>query len=97
MIAKSIAFALVLGTVAGPALAAEKSVTLSVPGMTCGSCPFIVESALKKIKGVQSVKTSVPDRTAVVVFDDTLTNIKALTTATKDAGYASSPVKESNS
>ena len=94
---KSIVLALSLGLTAGPALAAEQTVTLKVPGMFCASCPFIVKSALSKVKGVHSVKTSLADHTAVVVYDDALTNLDALTSATKNAGYDSKPVTGSSS
>ena len=36
-----------------PAWAATKTVTLSVPGMTCAACPITVKKALTKVDGVQ--------------------------------------------
>ena len=39
-----------------PALAAQQTATLSVPGMTCASCPFTVKAALKRVEGVSSVE-----------------------------------------
>lgn len=72
-----------------PAFAAIKTVTLSVPGMTCATCPITVRTALKRVKGVEKVETSLERKEAVVTFDDTKTNVQALTKATKDAGYPS--------
>ena len=37
---------------AGPAMAAEKTVTLAVKGMYCSACPYIVKQSLAKISGV---------------------------------------------
>jgi periplasmic mercuric ion binding protein len=77
---------------AGPALAVEKTVTLSVPGMYCASCPYIVKQSLAKIGGVGQVKTSLETKTATVTYDDAKTNLAALTAATANAGYPSHPV-----
>lgn len=84
--------ALVLGGFllsAGAAVAAEKTVTLSVPGMYCASCPYIVKQSLAKIGGVGQVKTSLETKTAIVTYDDQKTNVAALTAATANAGYTS--------
>ena len=72
------------------ALAAEQTVKLSVPGMTCGSCPYIIKKAISEIKGVKLVEATLEDRTATVTFEDTVASIKAITQATKDVGYESS-------
>ena len=71
-------------------MAAEKTIKLSVPGMTCASCPFIVEGAIDKLDGISSVKATVEDLSATVTFDDSLTNLDEITQATTDAGYPSS-------
>lgn len=78
---------------AGSAFAAEKTVTLSVPGMYCASCPYIVKQSLAKIGGVGPVKTSLETRTATVTYDDQKTNLAALTAATANAGYPSHPIE----
>jgi periplasmic mercuric ion binding protein len=77
---------------AGVAVAAEKTVTLSVPGMYCASCPYIVKQSLAKIGGVGQVNTSLETKTATVTYDDQKTNVAALTAATTSAGYPSTPV-----
>lgn len=71
------------------ALAAEKSVTLAVEGMTCASCPYIVEQTLASVSGVNDVEVSFPEKTATVTFDDSKTNVAALTDATANMGYPS--------
>ena len=71
--------------------AASQTVTLSVPDMTCAACPITVKLALSKVEGVSQVSVSYPDREAVVTFNDVLTSIEALTEATSDAGYPSTP------
>ena len=83
-LATAIALAVTLGA---PAWAATKTVTLSVPDMTCASCPITVKMALFKVAGVQKTEVSYEKREAVVTFDDAKTNAGALTKATANAGY----------
>ncbi len=83
----AIAVALVCSSV--PALAATKSVTLSVSGMYCAACPITVKKALDKVEGVEKVAVSFEKKEAVVTFDDAKTNVKDLREATKNAGYPS--------
>ncbi|MEW5889455.1 MAG: mercury resistance system periplasmic binding protein MerP [Pseudomonadota bacterium] len=77
-------------TLSAPAWAATKTVTLSVPGMTCAACPITVKKALSKVAGVEKAEVSFEKREAVVTFDDAKTNADALTKATANAGYPSS-------
>ncbi len=77
------------------AISAERTVKLSVPGMFCASCPYIVKKAISAVKGVQAVKARIKDRTAIVRFDDSMTNINAIQKATGDVGYPSTVLKAS--
>lgn len=72
------------------ALAASKTVTLDVPGMTCAACPITVKTALTRVKGVEKAEVSFEKKEAVVTFNDAETNVEALKEATKNAGYPSS-------
>lgn len=75
-----------------PAIAATKTVTLSVPGMNCASCPITVKKALGKVPGVANTDVNLDKREATVTFDDARANVEALTRATRDAGYPSTVV-----
>lgn len=75
--------------IAAPAWAATKTVTLSVPGMTCAACPFTVKAALSKVKGVSKTDVQFGKREAKVAFDDAKTSVQALMKATGNAGYPS--------
>lgn len=72
-----------------PVWAAQQTVTLSVPGMTCATCPITVKKALMRVEGVTDVKSSLPKRETTVVFDDTRVKLEALTRATREAGFPS--------
>ena len=73
------------------ALAAEKTVTLTVNNMYCADCPYIVKKSLEGVPGVAKVTVSFRDKTATVTFDDSRADLKALTTTTTNAGYPSAP------
>jgi len=52
-----LAIAVVLSA-AGPAIAAEKTVTLAVDNMYCSACPHIVKQSLAKVAGVATAAVS---------------------------------------
>src|SRR5262249_23357048 len=71
------------------AFAAEKTVTLTVNNMYCADCHYIVKKSLESVPGVAKVAVSFKDKTATVTYDDSKADLKALTTATTNAGYPS--------
>ena len=72
-----------------PAVAATKTVTLSVPGMNCAACPITVKKALGKVPGVAKTDVNLDKREATVTFDDAKSTSDALAQATTNAGYPS--------
>ena len=79
---------------AGPAMAAEKTVTLAVDNMYCSACPSTVKQSLAKVAGVGEVAVSYEKKTAIVTYDDQKTTLAALSAATTQAGYPSHPITE---
>ncbi len=69
--------------------AGTKTVTLDIPGMTCGTCPITVRYSLKKVPGVIQASADYASKTATVTFDPDKVKVKALTDATANAGYPS--------
>lgn len=90
---KRFALAVLLMFPVAPTMAAPKTATLMVEGMTCAACPFTVQMALRNVEGVSEVNVSYENHQAVVTFDDSQTSVSALTEATTNAGYPST-VKE---
>ncbi len=70
-----------------PVFADEQTVTFSVPGMYCASCPYIVEAAMGGVEGVRSVTADSDTRTALVVFDDAIASVEGIAFASAAAGY----------
>jgi periplasmic mercuric ion binding protein len=71
------------------ALAAERTITLTVQNMFCADCPFIVKKSLEAVPGVATATVSYKDKTAMVTYDDARVDVSALTTATTNAGFPS--------
>ena len=89
---KKLFASLALAAVVAPVWAATQTVTLSVPGMTCSTCPITVKKALTQVSGVSKIEVSLDRREANVTFDDIKTSVEALTRATKESGYPSTVV-----
>jgi len=86
----SLVFIALAAPAVAPAWAATQTVTLSVPGMTCATCPITVKYALSKVDGVSKTEVKYEQREAVVTFDNAKTSVQKLTQATTNAGYPSS-------
>jgi mercuric ion binding protein len=74
-------------------MAAEQTIKLSVPGMSCASCPYIVKGSIAALDGIKQVDATMVDRTATVIFDDKLTNVAEIREATEGVGYPSSVIQ----
>ena len=81
--------ALGMAFIAAPAVAADRTVALDLPGMDCALCPITVKKALSRVSGVSKVAVSFEKKEAAVTFDDARTSVDALRRATANAGYPS--------
>ena len=84
---QAIVLAAVLVAFSSPLLAAQKTVTLVVPGVTCGACPITVKKAISKVDGVTRTEVDFDKRQAVVTYDDAIANVDQIMRATANAGY----------
>ena len=91
---KMLIMSLALGVLVSPVFAGETTVTLAVRNWYCAACPHVVKESLAAVPGVTYVAVSDKTKTAVVTFDDTKADVKALTEATTAAGYPSFPYTE---
>lgn len=62
--------------------------TLKVSGWSCEGCTSHTEGELKKLAGVQSVKTDLKAGTALVTYDEARVSITELEKAIATAGYS---------
>ena len=73
----------------GASLAAEQTVKLTVDGMWCAGCSYIVKQTLASVPGVAAVDVSMAEKVAVVTYDDAETEVARLTEATAGVGFPS--------
>lgn len=74
------------------AWAAPQTLTLSVPTMSCATCPVAIKVALLKVPGVSTVRSELAKRQTTVVYEGTKTNVATISGATAAAGFPSSPL-----
>lgn len=85
---KKIGILLLTIVIALPALAATKTVALDVKGWTCGSCAVSTRIALKKLEGVDSVKTDREKGEVVVTYDDSRITPQRMIEGIERIGYS---------
>ncbi len=66
----------------------KKQLTLRVDGMTCASCVFHVENALKEVPGVSLAQVNLATETATVAYNPEEASAQELMEAVDDAGYS---------
>ena len=69
------------------ALAGEKTETIKVSGWHCGGCAARTESALKDVKGVQTVSADKKTNIVTVKYDDEKVKRADLEKAITDSGF----------
>jgi periplasmic mercuric ion binding protein len=65
----------------------NEKATISVLTIQCGMCKKNITKALKNTEGVISVQVEIENKTAVVTYDDSKTNLSILENAITSAGY----------
>jgi len=82
-----IAGCIVAAGLATAAFAGEKTETIKVSGWHCGGCAARTESALKDVKGVQTVTADKTKKTVVVKYDDAIAKRADLEKAITESGF----------
>lgn len=84
---KKLSIVLVALAVAWPLQAATKTAAFEVNGWTCGSCAAATRIALKKLDGVEDVKTDHEKKEALVTYDDSKVTTDRMVQAIAKLGY----------
>jgi mercuric transport protein len=80
-------FSLALTLSASTIMAATRTVTIQVKGMTCGGCATSVEKALKSTEGVQEACVSFERGRAVIKYDDQKVTVAKLREVIDSTGF----------
>lgn len=67
-----------------------RRITLSIEGMTCGSCVISVRRVLTRLDGVRSAEVSYENQRAVVTYDASKVTIEQMIAAIETLGYKAS-------
>lgn len=65
----------------------QKTLTLSIQGMSCGNCVKHVTQALESTSGVRDASVDLESAQATVTIDPEMTSLDDLSKAIHDAGY----------
>ena len=84
---KRLSIVLVALALVWPLQAATKTAAFEVNGWTCGSCAAATRIALKKLDGVQDVKTDAEKKEALVTYDDSKVTTDKMVQAIAKLGY----------
>ncbi|GBL02913.1 heavy metal translocating P-type ATPase [Glaciecola sp. KUL10] len=69
----------------------HKEIRLTVEGITCAACGWLIEKQLSKVKGLKQVSVNVAARRALVTWDDTEVKLSSILNRLKQIGYESLP------
>ncbi len=67
--------------------------TIKVGGMMCSNCEQTIQNKVAGLPGIDSVKASYPDSTAIVYVDTIKSEIKVISQAIESKGYKVNSVK----
>ena len=84
---KKLSIILVAVSLAWPLQAATKTAAFEVNGWTCGSCAAATRIALKKLDGIEDVKTDPDKKEALVTYDDSKITTDRMVQAIAKLGY----------
>jgi len=83
-----ILFAVTFSTSAGTGDAGKiRTATINTYGMSCTGCEETIETEIKKLDGIKSVKADHVKKAVVVKFDDKKVSLSQVKEAIKSAGY----------
>jgi Cu+-exporting ATPase len=65
----------------------KRKIKLRISGMTCTSCVQSIDSALKKLDGINFVGINLVDKTVIVKYDSKKLDVDVIKQTIKDTGY----------
>lgn len=67
--------------------------TIKVGGMMCNNCELTIQNRVAQLPGIDSVKASYPDSTAIVYVDTIKSGINVISQAIESKGYTVKSIK----
>lgn len=61
--------------------------TIKVEGMSCGHCVMRVKKAIEAVEGVRKAEVDLPNKQAVVEYEEGKANLEKVKAVIREAGY----------
>ena len=74
-------------------LESKVKLTIKIGGMTCNDCEQTIQNKVVQLPGIDSVKASYLDSTAIVYVDSLKSGIKVISQAIESKGYKVNSIK----
>ncbi|WP_395343253.1 heavy metal translocating P-type ATPase [Ningiella sp. W23] len=74
----------------------DKQIQLTVEGITCAACAWLIEKQLAKLQGIKQVSVNVSARRALVTWDNDQIKLSGVLSRMKAIGYESLPFQSDN-
>jgi len=71
----------------------DQEVTFTVDKMTCATCPITVRKAMQRVDGVKEVTVDFDTKTAMVIYDASLTDAKHIGEASSNVGFPATVIE----
>jgi mercuric ion binding protein len=68
--------------------------TFSIEKMTCATCPITVRKAMQRVDGVKEVTVDFDSKTAIVVYDASLTDVEEIAASSSNVGFPATPIED---
>lgn len=69
----------------------HKQIQLTLEGITCAACGWLIEKQLAKVSGIQQVAVNVQERRALVTWSESKIKLSQILSTLKRIGYSGSP------
>ena len=69
----------------------NKQIQLTVEGITCAACGWLIEKQLARVDGISQVSVNVSERRAAVTWSDEIIHLSGILKALKKIGYIALP------
>ncbi len=71
----------------------DQDVTFTVDKLTCATCPITVREAMLRVDGVKEVTVDFDTKTAMVIYDASLTDAKHIGEASSNVGFPATVIE----
>jgi Cu2+-exporting ATPase len=69
----------------------HKQIQLTLEGITCAACGWLIEKQLSKVAGIAQVAVNVQERRALITWEPSVIKLSQILTTLKRIGYVGSP------